>query len=189
LENDNLIKASESFLLKHDLDSFKVIYNHYYRSLCFFAHEYLKDGRLVEDTVQDVFSQIWEKAPKLNDSAKLQGYLYAMVRNRSLNILRSNDHFQKYQEHELNTDTWEEDESLRLVKSEVYREIMQSIERLPQRAREVFELSYLTQLREHEVALRLNISVNSVKTHKKRARSILKDELKHLFSLIMILKL
>lgn len=189
MESEEIIKAVKNFLLRHDLDSFKMMYHHYYRSLCFFAREYLKDDNHVEDIVQDVFSQIWEKPPKLEHESKLQGYLYAMVRNKSLNVLRTNDHLQKYQQHEINYETWEDDESLRLIKSEVYREIMANIENLPERAREVFKLSYLTQLREHEIAERLNISVNSVKTHKKRARSILKNELKHLFGLLLILKL
>ncbi|MCG8579289.1 MAG: RNA polymerase sigma-70 factor [Bacteroidales bacterium] len=184
-----IINACEKFLSNHDLESFKLVYHHYYKSLCFFASEYIKEDNLSEDIVQDVFTQLWEKAPGLEDASKLQGYLYAMVRNKCLNQIRSIGHLQKYQACEAVIEDWESDESIRIVKAEVYSEIMASVEQLPARAREVFELSYLTQLREQEIADRLGISINSVKTHKKRARSILKDELKHLFSLLIIFRL
>ncbi|WP_430813284.1 RNA polymerase sigma-70 factor [Carboxylicivirga sp. RSCT41] len=189
MNTSEIINACEKFLSDHDLESFKLLYHHYYKSLCFFASEYTKEESLSEDIVQDVFTQVWEKGLELGGASKLQGYLYAMVRNKCLNQIRSLGHLQKYQAHETPIEDWESDESIRIVKAEVYREIMASIEQLPARAREVFELSYLTQLREQEIADRLGISVNSVKTHKKRARSILKDELKHLFDLLIILRL
>lgn len=189
MEKIEVNKAINNFFAKRSIDSFKAIYHHYYKSLCFFANEYLKDDVLIEDVVQDVFAQVWEQPPKLSEPDKLQGYLYAMVRNKCLNLIRSEQHLNKYREHELHDDHLEVDESLRIIKAEVLREIMASIEKLPERAQEVFKLSYLTQLREQEIAERLNISVNSVKTHKKRAKSILKDELRHLFSLISIFHL
>lgn len=175
--------------MNHDLDSFKIIYHHYYKSLCFFANDYLSDREGAEDIVQDVFTQVWDSLPNITEPSKLQAYLYAMVRNRCLNRLRAQQNIQKYQTLEIHNIVWEDDESVRIVKAEVLREIMTSIEKLPDRAQEVFKLSYLTQLREQEIADRLNISVNSVKTHKKRAKSILKDELRHLFGLISIFHL
>ena len=175
--------------MNHDLDSFKTIYHHYYKSLCFFAMDYLSDKDGAEDVVQDVFTQIWEQLPELTEPSKLQAYLYSMVRNRCLNRLRTQQNLHKYQTLEMQDISWDDDESVRIVKAEVLREIMLCIEKLPNRAQEVFKLSYLTQLREQEIAERLNISVNSVKTHKQRAKAILKDELRHLFSLISIFHL
>ena len=87
-----IINACKEFLSTHDLESFKIVYHHYYKSLCFFASEYIKEDNLSEDIVQDVFTQLWEKAPGLEDASKLQGYLYAMVRNKCLNQIRSIGH-------------------------------------------------------------------------------------------------
>ncbi len=189
MQGSIITDAIEKFLTKKDLSAFKIIYQYYYKSLCFFAYGYLKDDSQAEDNVQDVFTHLWEKVPQINDFTKLQGYLYMMVRNRCLNQIRCTVPLQDYQGYEVCAESWQDDESLRLIKAEVYREIMVSLDKLPDRAKEVFKLSYLTQLRETEVAERLGISVNSVKTHKKRARMLLKKELKHLFQLILILKL
>ncbi|WP_262898240.1 RNA polymerase sigma-70 factor [Carboxylicivirga sediminis] len=189
MESDTVIHAINSYLLNHDLKSFKVMYHYYYKSLCFFANDYLSDSDAAQDVVQDVFTQVWDNMPEVSEPSKLQAYLYAMVRNRCLNRIRTQQNLHKYQTNEMQEIAWDDDESVRIVKAEVLREIMASIEKLPERAQEVFKLSYLTQLREQEIADRLNISVNSVKTHKKRAKSILKDELRHLFSLISIFHL
>lgn len=177
-----IIEASEKYLLNHDLNSFKVVYHHYYRSLCVFAQAYLHEDLLAEDVVQDVFTQVWEQAPLLTGHTKLQAYLYAMVRNRCLNIIKNKKQQQKYQDNRELLELWQEDENTHLIKAEITREIFNRIEDLPQRAKEVFKLSYLDRLKEYEVAERLNISINSVKTHKKRARKILKDQLKNLFN-------
>lgn len=186
---ETVIPALRKFLEHKDVDAFREVYHHYYQSLCFFAFDYLKDDDQAEDVVQEVFVQVWETPPSVQEPQKLQAYLYAMVRNKCLNQLRSENRFNLYKEAEAMQEEFDEDQSLRVIQAEVYREILESIEKLPARAREVFKLSYLTQLREAEIAERLNISVNSVKTHKKRARSLLKDELKHLFILIMILQI
>ncbi len=182
MENKFIIQACKEYLLNHGINSFKIVYHYYYKSLCFFAQEYLKQSLLAEDIVQDVFSQVWEKPPRLTEHTKLQAYLYMMVRNRCLNIIKNQKQYQKFQDSKNHLETWEQDESISLIKAEVSREIFNRIEKLPQRAREVFKLSYLSQLKEYEVAERLQISINSVKTHKKRSRKILKDQLKSLLS-------
>ncbi|MCU4174653.1 RNA polymerase sigma-70 factor [Carboxylicivirga sp. N1Y90] len=183
------IDIAKDFLAKRDIKSFKVIYDRYFKGLCFFAGQYLSNEQSVEDYVQEVFVYLWENEVNISNPTKLSGYLYASVRNKCLNCLRKEEQYAQYKSSLDNIDEWEEDESLRLIKAEVYAEIMQSIEKLPKRAREVFKLSYLTQLRESEIAERLSISENTVKTHKKRAKMLLKEELKHLFSLILILKI
>ncbi len=187
MRSDQGVQLENIFLERRDLESFKSVYKKYYKRLCFFAHQYLKDEGRAVDIVQDVFMQIWDGATMVTDASKLQGYLYMMVRNKCLNVFRSDSNFQKYIDQNVSFDELEEDESIRLVKAEVYSEILQRIDNLPDRAKEVFKLSYLTQLREGEIAERLGISVNSVKTHKKRAKEILKDDLRHIYPLLMIL--
>lgn len=185
------IEVAEMFLKHRRIGEYKALYNFYYKSLCFFAYGYLKDHQEAEDAVQETFIRIWEGKSDIQQAEKLGGYLYATVRNYCLNFLRQRKTQAVFQAHELAQvdTTWEEDESLRMIKSEVYREIMQTIEKLPPKMQEVFKLSYLSQLREEEIAQRLSISVNSVKTHKQRAKKILREDLKQLFALILIFHL
>ena len=62
-------------------DLFRILY----RPLCVYALHYLKDADAVEDVVQEAFTAWWQKGTG-TDNAK--AYLYAIVRNRCIDILR-----------------------------------------------------------------------------------------------------
>ena len=62
-------------------DLFRILY----RPLCVYALHYLKDADAVEDVVQEAFTAWWQKGVG-TDNAK--AYLYAIVRNRCIDILR-----------------------------------------------------------------------------------------------------
>ncbi len=188
---DKEIKVAKKFLKDRQVGDFKELYDLYYQGLCYFAYGYLNDYQESEGAVQECFVKLWEGRYEINSEEKLGGYLYATVRNYCKNQLRQNktqEAFIKNQSIQATND-WEEDDSLSFIKSEVYREILKTIEQLPARMQEVFKLSYLTQLTEDEVAERLSISVNSVKTQKQRAKKILRKELKHLMVNILIFHL
>ncbi|MBK3516986.1 RNA polymerase sigma-70 factor [Carboxylicivirga marina] len=185
---NNIEIIASQFLKNKDLKSFKLLYDSSFRRLCFFAESLLADKQDVEDVVQDALVLIWERRHKIDDSINILGYMYMVVKNKCLNTNRSIRQAINYKNHHNHLIEFDDTESLRIIKSEVYNEILESLEKLPERARMVFRLSYLTQMTESDIADRLNISVNSVKTHKKRAKEILKKDLQHLFSLILLFK-
>ncbi|MFV0555271.1 MAG: RNA polymerase sigma-70 factor [Mangrovibacterium sp.] len=187
MKQDLCLETEKRFVQNRDMQSLKVLYKHYYKSLCFFAYSYLKDEEAAKDQVQDVFVDLLEKDFSINDAAKLKGYLYSMVRNRCLNALRAGKVREDYAEGFSELD-YEQDASLRIIKSEVYREINACLQKVPMKYREVFELSYLKQMREVEVAERLGITIDMVKAYKKAAKKILREELKYLFALILFVQ-
>ena len=71
--------------------------------------------------------------------------------------------------------TGEEDEE-GFFSEEVYRQLFETIDALPERCREVF-LMYMEGRKNEEVATALHVSIETVKTQKKRAMSILRKKL------------
>jgi RNA polymerase sigma factor (sigma-70 family) len=57
-----------------------------YAPLASFAFRYLRDGAAAEDVVQDTFAALWAARDRIVIGTSLRGYLYAVVRNRALNI-------------------------------------------------------------------------------------------------------
>jgi len=157
--------------------------------MCLFAFEYLQDKDAVEDLVQEVFVKIWEKDLNIREPEKLPGYIFSMVRAHCLNQIRGNKVRQQYVIDKRNAEFWESDVQHAIIKAEVYSELSESLDKLPAKTREIFELSYLTQLRENEIAERLGLTLDMVKAHKKKAKNLLRSELKHLLSLIIILQI
>lgn len=114
-------------------------------------------------------------------------FLYNSVQNRSLNYLRDRE-IQRRNYRQL--DIHEEDDEhyvYQQIRSEVVAEIFAAIEELPEKCREVFKMSYIESQEEKEIAAQLNVSVNTVKTQKLRAKNYLKTRLGDLFVVLLLL--
>lgn len=183
---NNEKEIAKRFINLRKVEDFHLLHDLYFESLSFFAYGYLKDQHDAEDVVQDAFVQLWEQKKFSDDN--LAGFLYTCVRNNCLMFLRKQNSKIRYLEHQKsNTDEmWEEDESMRMIKAEYYREIFKKVEALPEKMRKVFIMSYVSKMKEKEIAEKLSISVNSIKTHKQRAKQILRKELMHLFQTVLL---
>lgn len=152
---------------------FKTFFDKHYKELVVYANGYLFDKDSSEDIVQEIFIYIWENAYKLNIETSLKSYLYAMVRNKCLNYLKSiklTDSFELLDfninlitEHVFNSTT-EEDKKI------VYHQILKIIDTLPEKMQQVVKLKFLHNYKYSEIASELDVSVNTVKTQLKRAK-------------------
>ena len=153
---------------------FKNFFDKHYEELVVYANGYLFDKDSSEDIVQEIFIYIWEHANKLNIATSLKGYLYAMVRNRCFNYLKSikvTDSFELLDfninlitEHVFNS-TSDEDKTI------VYHQILKIVDTLPEKMQQIVKLKFLHNYKYSEIAKELGISVNTVKTQLKRAKS------------------
>ena len=114
-------------------------------------------------------------------------YLYQAVRHRCIDHLRSVKMLEKYSDEYRMLES-EEDYCNMVVEEEVYRLVMQEIDRLPEEQRKVI-LLHLEGKNNTEIAEILHISINTVKTHKARSRQQLKVRLKDLFIITVLLGL
>lgn len=137
------------------------------------------------DLVQDAFFLFWEKADHLEIKQSPKAYLYQAVKNSCLNY---NRHLSIKQSAEAkieskiselekqvykNTDT----PYFSLIEQELEEKINGVIESMPEKCREVFMLSRHENLKNKEIAAKLNISVKMVEKHISKALIILRREL------------
>jgi RNA polymerase sigma-70 factor (ECF subfamily) len=146
--------------------AFKVVYDRYHIQLFYIAKKYLKDTGLSEDAVQDIFVKLWEKKHKLNDIKSLKAYLFTMLRNRVLNMLRDKKSdvvsMTSLTEKTFPAQNLTEDD---LQYKEYERVLQRGINELSDRKREVFELRSQKGFTNPEVAEMLQVDVRTVKTH------------------------
>lgn len=173
----------------HDKNFFDEVFSSLYTPLVFFANGILKDSPInSEDIVQDVFTSLLLKKKSFDNLTSLKSYLYISVKNSCFNQLKSNKVRELYAENEKATSS-EATESVleQILKEEVHFEIMTALKVLPKRCRQVFELS-LNGLKNPEIASEMNISIDTVKSQKKKGKNLLKNHLHknpYLFSLIL----
>ena len=69
-------------------NSFRILFDHFYPSLCEYAFQILKDKMDAEDVVLDLFIFIWNNSSRINIGKSIRSYLFTSVKNRALNSLR-----------------------------------------------------------------------------------------------------
>jgi RNA polymerase sigma-70 factor, ECF subfamily len=172
-------------LKRGDERAYRHLFDTQYKLLCHIAAEYLKDDFLAETIVGDAIFHLWEIRESFEIRVSIRAYLVQSVRNRCINYLQQEYVVKETQfsptdepllmENLLSAPT---DHPLgTLLERELEQEIYRSINNLPSECRLVFEMSRFQNLKYHEIAERLNISVNTVKYHIKNALSRLNSDL------------
>lgn len=170
-----------------DESAFRCYYDLYYNTLCLFGLRMLKEEKVAEDVVQDVFVNLWKARETIESELHLKMYLYQSMRHRCLNYIRIKKLEEDYREECALLESEDGFENA-VVEEEVHRMVMEEIDSLPQEQRRVI-LLHLEGMNNIEIAEVMNISVNTVKTHKARARHQLKAKLQDLFMVTFILGL
>jgi RNA polymerase sigma-70 factor (ECF subfamily) len=158
---------------KRNRKIFKVFFNKHYANLVNYANGYLFNKCASEDIVQEVYIYIWENAENLSIKSSLKNYLYAMVRNKCLNYLKSIKITDNYNYLELNISLITEqvlDSTSDDDKQIVYHQVLKIVDSLPNKMQQIVKLKFLHQYKYAEIAEELGISINTVKTQLKRAK-------------------
>lgn len=175
-------------LAKGDMTVFEMSFRTYYQPLCSYAYTYLQDREEAEEIVQNTFMSLWEKRETMNIRTALKPYLYAMVRNACLNVLKHRKVRQVHAVETLNTGTETHDSINEEIHSaELQKQIQKAISKLPEQCRLVFKLSRFEELKYAEIAEQLGISVKTVENHMGKALKIMREELQDYLPLLILL--
>ncbi|PRZ01634.1 RNA polymerase sigma-70 factor (ECF subfamily) [Marinilabilia salmonicolor] len=190
-----VLRESTFKLLKEGNEAaFEVVFKTYYARLQAFCREYVVDSSIAENIVQDSFMTLWNKKSQLREDTNLNAYLYTIVKNFSLKHLRNlktSDNHKEYEKNRaeelsLNAMALVELETSELEFKEIEQLIHETLEELPPRCREVFDLSRFGGLKNREIAEKLNITEKAVEANISRALKKLKVELKDYLPLCIL---
>ncbi len=163
---------------KWDAQAARLLYEHFYAALVNYALQFTKEPETSEDLVQDIFASLWERKITFASVPLMKAYLYNSVRNKCLNHLQRTvptgttiTRFAHSDEAFSVTDDREQ-----MFSEEVYRQLFQMIDQMPQRQREVF-LMVMEGRKNKEIAEALHIAVETVRTNKKRSMAFLREHL------------
>lgn len=182
--NENIIFER---MQKGDSDAFEYFFKTYIDSLYAYALGFCQDVEFAEDVVQEAFVRFWMMREKISYSDSIYGYLQRSVRNICINQQVHAKVEEKYRQEILNTEEevfdWEDLDSL----EELRRQLLEAIDRLPEKCREIFILSCVEGLKYTEVCDKLGVSINTVKTQVRFAYKKLRDDLNVPAKMIILL--
>lgn len=161
-----------------DALAYTIIYNKYFDILYIHAYQKIRDKEEAEDILHELFAQLWNKRETLQIDSNLSGYLYTAVRNKVLDLIAHQQVENKY----INSlqgylDTGYCITDHRIRERQLAQFIESGISSLPSKMREVFDLSRKHKLTHKEIALRLNLSEETVKKQIKNALKLLRVKL------------
>lgn len=153
---------------------FEELFRSFFPPLMVFAKKILGDEDDAREVVHQVFISIWEKRQEIDLSASMKSYLFTSVHNRSLNMIRDR---KKFSSAEVPDVAGEWDVSAVIESMELEEKIKAVIRTLPEKCREIFEMSRFDGLKYSEIAKELKISVKTVENQMSKALKILREKL------------
>lgn len=143
----------------------------------YLAYSYLRDRHWAEDVAQEVFIRVYTNLDKFQGNSSLYTWIYHITVNLCRDELRARN---RHNNLETLESEWPESSGVeeQVLANLQHQEIWQAVLSLPLIYREVIWLHYYEQLRLHEIAAILGISLPAVKVRLYRARRYLEKILK-----------
>lgn len=140
---------------------------------------------MAEDVVQHVFSRLWEFRSELRVGISLKNYLFTMTKNHVLNLIRNeNSAIAKNYEMAQSASPYEDNLIEKLEKKELMSSFYKAVEMLPAQKRDICLMKVQEELTNQEIAERMNLSVNTIKTHYSEALKLLRIHLSKMLIIV-----
>ncbi|HEV7594650.1 MAG TPA: RNA polymerase sigma-70 factor [Gemmatimonadaceae bacterium] len=160
-----------------DESAFDIVFRANYARLVRMAESVVRERAPAEEIAQEVMLELWRRRESLQVEQSFGAYLMRSTRNRALNHVRH----QRIVARELASATFEVRESpgtdADMLGVELEQVVREAIAALPERCREVFELSRTQGMKYVDIASVLEISVKTVEKRMGQALSELRERL------------
>lgn len=157
-------------------DAFTEIYNRYWEKLLAIAYYYMHNKQAAEDIVHEVMISLWMRKLELQINS-LPAYLYTAVKFALFKSIARNKRRREIVEGQKPSEQYSDIEEKLDAKFLQYY-MQDAIEKLPEKARLVFNYSRFEKLSISEIAGKMDLSPKAVEYHITKAIKSLKETLK-----------
>lgn len=169
-----------------DEGAFTQAYDRYHKLLYVLAYRYLMNSTMAEDVVQHVYTRLWEFRSELRVGISLKNYLFTMTKNHVLNLIRNeNSAITKNYEIAQSAPVYEDNLIENLEKKELMSSFYKAVDMLPAQKRDICMMKVQEELTNQEIAERMNLSVNTIKTHYSEALKLLRVHLSRMLIIVV----
>jgi RNA polymerase sigma-70 factor (ECF subfamily) len=167
-----------------NMDAFEELYRLYEKRVFQYICTFLQDRAVAEEVVSDTMLAVWRGAGSFSHTSRISTWIFGIARHKALDAMRRN--VRRQQEVELdevadvahpNTNPIDQ-----IQRDQVAVLTQKAMEHLSQDHREILRLVFYEELPYEDIAVLLNIPVNTVKTRVFYAKQQLKQHLSSLHS-------
>ncbi|MDD3200601.1 MAG: sigma-70 family RNA polymerase sigma factor [Bacteroidales bacterium] len=162
------------------------LYREYYPALVSYAIRLLGESQsyLAEDCVQESIYKTYLAKDRISDEASLKSYLYTSIRNRAISYIRKSGSKNNYLRQ---IELTQQDITNSIIEQETLRKLFVAIDKLPEKYRQIFEMSFEQGLKTAQIAQQLGISESTIKKRKSKMIKTLRNELGDIPKSILLL--
>ncbi|QGY43512.1 RNA polymerase sigma-70 factor [Maribellus comscasis] len=171
-------------LRKGKIPAYEKLFKLYYPRLFKYAHHFLEDSFVTEDLIQEVFIEVWDKRKLFVSEKQFTSYLFKIVRNKCLNILKRKVIEEKYlsyqaqlKSEELYHISFRIEDDFDSMEKNLSQIIEDVITQMPDRCREAFRLKWIEGKKIREISKIMNISTTMVDKHLAKGLEIAREKL------------
>lgn len=173
---------------KDDPLALKALFIKYYNPLCYFSFQIVKSTELAEETVSDVFAELWIKRSKIIIQFSFKSYLYTAVRNRSINYYKQEKRLaEPLKPNQLHLITSQTETDQLVNQQDLEKQIEELLNQLPEKRGLIFRMNKIDGLSYQEIADILSISIHTVQNQMIKAVKFMAEQfprIKKLFSIL-----
>lgn len=170
------IEISEE-IRKDNAKAFASFFDLHFNAVCYFAERLIKDRLIAEDIVEETFLKLWDKRMEFENTYRMKAFLYITTKNSCINYIRQQK--KESQSHAEILYLAEKRESFALnemIRAEVLNVLSNELNSLPTQCRTILKM-YVNGMKNHEIAEKLDLSVNTVRNQKARGLQLLRNSL------------
>ena len=166
-------------IIKRDKDALREIYSRFSQAVFNMAFRMLRDREDAEEVVQEIFLQVWNKAPTYDRArGAVSTWIINIARSRSIDKLRmlgKRDLSTEIDEEKLNSNT----DFSRILENREEKDnvINRALSALPENQRAVIELVYFEGYTHTEASELLKVPVGTIKTRLRLGVLKLKEQM------------
>lgn len=157
------------------MQEFSHTYERFHRPLIAYAMSFLPQEE-AEDVVHEVFSRVLAGGMQFGSEREARNFLYLSVRNKCLDTLKHKAVVRGFIAEA--SQTMDRDTEDEIFAGEIYARLFANIDSLPRRQRETM-LQFCEGKSNAEIAVAMNVSLDTVKNQKFKAIATLKKLLKN----------
>ncbi|MDF7815677.1 RNA polymerase sigma-70 factor [Hymenobacter sp. YC55] len=158
--------------------AFTEIYKRYCYRLFTVAYRKLKSSEVAEELVQDLFADLWIRRSSIQIQ-HLESYLFTAIRYRIINYIKAQQIKTGYESYcRLSANETDTDTEKSLALNDLSEALLASMRKLPEKSREIFQLSRLEHYTVPEISVRVKLSEKSVEYHLTKSLKLLRTYLR-----------
>lgn len=164
--------------------AFDFFFRKHYAALCYFANSIINNEAEAKDIVQESFIKLWDSHTINERTETVKSFLYTVVRNKCLDLLRKRKVISKAKLKLVKNDNTDFECFDEVAFAEMMRQILDQIADLPSRMQKVVKMYYMEGKNYKSIAEELHTSPETVRKQRQIALQRLRQKLLSFFSII-----